>query len=288
MSFNSRILSFTIALTLGAGMLAPSPAQAQWVVSDPGHTFQTIINALREKQESIQAHTMRLKKYQQMIKDYHEMVRQGLALGDEVFDTIQSPIADLVELYHDSKHLLRSIGDIDKEFRQRYKGYGDYLKEALGGANPYTMSNRHARFSRGGPRPDKSGQMTMKRKEGAKNQEEVTQVEQWHEEAQGHIVRALEAASIPTSAFDDDKAMLAKLVKRSSKAKGRMQAIQAGNEIAAMLVQQMQRMNVLVAEQLKFQTELTAQKNERMIMTAAQRKAIQGDPPKDTSSIGFR
>jgi len=282
---NPHILSCTIAITLGiAALTAPPPVRAM-TVHDPIHTIRTIAADLRRHQESISAQITRAKTLLETIKMYENMVRQGLTLGDEIFDMVQSPINDLIDLYNDAKKRARSIGDIDREFRERYSGYGDYMKAMLGGTSPYNMSNSHSRFSRVGARPvsEPSKVSVIRHKET-----ETSITENWHEETSEVVIRALGAANIPINAFENDEAALKKLRERSSKAEGRMQALQAGNEIASMLLEQMIRLNVLVGEQLKFHADQAAQQNERATIAATKRQLTQGDAPKRATSIGWR
>jgi len=273
---NPHILSCTIAATLGvAALTAPPPVHAM-TVFDPVQTAKSVIDRLREHKTSLLAQTTRMKQYTQMLKDYQEMARQGLSLGDEVFDMVQSPIAEMIDIYHDSRETIRSLGNIDKEFRQRYKGYGDYMQQMLGGTSPYNMSNSHARFSNVGSRP-------VMEKEGEKSF-----IEEWHESTLDTVSRALTGAGIPTSAFDTDKEMLNKIMQRSSNAEGRLQAIQAGNEISSMMAQQLGRLNILVGELITFQGKMAAQENERTTIAAIKHQITQGAPPKRTRISGFR
>jgi len=282
---NPHILSCTIAATLGvAALTTPSPAQAM-AVHDLPHTIRTIVADLRRQQEAISAQITRARNLLETIRMAETTVRNALTLPDEVFDLVQSPINDLIDLYNDAKKRARSIGDIDREFRERYSGYGDYMKAMLSGTSPYNMSNRHSRFSRVGARPvsEPSKVSVIRHKET-----ETSLTENWHEETSEIVIRALGAANIPINAFENDEAALKKLRERSSNAKGHMQALQAGNEIASMLLEQMIRLNVLVGEQIKFHADQAAQQNERATITATKRQVTQGDAPKRSTSIGWR
>jgi len=290
---NPKILTSAIALTLGVAAFS-MPATVQAIpVTDMGNTMQNLMNQLRAHADAVKAQVTRVKELKTAIETKVEIVREGLKYGNEVFDDLQSPISDLMELYNDSKKLARSIGDIDKEYRQRYKGYGDYMKDMLGNADPYSTSNKHGRFSSVGARPD--SRPDRKKSDGSDNsasssqkEKEAQQEEQWHGETNDMVVRALEAASIPTSVFDKDSDALNKLKKLSLDAKGRMQALQAGNELAGMMVEQLMRLNVLVSEQIKFQAGKEAQNNERRAKSSVKINIIQGDPPKRNGSVGFR
>ena len=80
---------------------------------------------------------------------------------------------------------------------------------------------------------------------------------------------AMQAAGVNTRTFEDENAMLDQLVSRSQSAVGRQQAIQAGNEIAAQNVQQLQKLRDLVATQITLQGNYMAQQNERQSVSDA-------------------
>jgi len=63
----------------------------------------------------------------------------------------------------------------------------------------------------------------------------------------------LEAANLNTSTFETEGEQLNRMTTRSQSAVGRMQTLQAGNEIASQNVQQLQKLRDLVATQINMQ-----------------------------------
>ena len=98
---------------------------------------------------------------------------------------------------------------------------------------------------------------------------------------------AMQAAGVNTSTFEDENAMLDQLVSRSQSAVGRQQAIQAGNEIAAQNVQQLQKLRDLVATQITLQGNYMAQQNERQSVSDASEQQFRSRENTRGPSEGF-
>lgn len=79
----------------------------------------------------------------------------------------------------------------------------------------------------------------------------------------------MEAANFNTSTFESEDAQLDRMVARSQSAVGRMQAIQAGNEIAGQNVQQLQKLRDLLATQINMQGNYMAQQGDRKAASEA-------------------
>lgn len=97
----------------------------------------------------------------------------------------------------------------------------------------------------------------------------------------------MQAAGVNTSTFEDENAMLDQLVSRSQSAVGRQQAIQAGNEIAAQNVQQLQKLRDLVATQITLQGNYMAQQNERQSVSDASEQQFRSRENTRGPSEGF-
>jgi len=296
---NPQVLSCAIALSLGIGALtAPPPAHAWKIVHDPAHTAKTMQNI----QQQVRAYTLQYQQYLEQLRQYQEMLRQGMKLGDMVFDPVQSTITEMVGLYQETKTLASSLASLDQEFREHYQGYGDYLGEVLSGTSAYNMSNRHSRWTKVGQAPDPVSDETAVTRGGNSGQSDepggrgrlpthdsmAQQYQQWAKDSYDNARVAMAAAGIPVRALEEDTKALQRLVERSSNAEGRMQAIQAGNEIAAMMVQQMQRLNILVADQLRLQSNWIAYQTDRTYASDSARQKLQNPRPQNSASQGFR
>ncbi len=91
------------------------------------------------------------------------------------------------------------------------------------------------------------------------------------EQGSDNVKTALEAVNLNTSAFESEDVQLDRMVARSQSAVGRMQAIQAGNEIVSQNVQQLRD---LMATQINMQCNYITQQGDR--------KAV--SPPDDSES----
>lgn len=251
---NARALTCALALTLGVGVgLAPTqPAYAQWVVTDPGHTIQTIISEAKRAADAAADYAAQAQQLQTQIRQYEDMVKQGLSLGDPRFDSLQGTLTELASLYASGKSLAHSAGNLDGQFRESFRGYEDYLSSLGVGEN--NLSDRYRK---------------------------------WSEEGFDNARLAMTAAGIQTSAFASEEASLQQLVQRSGSAQGRLQAIQAGNEIAAQQVQQMQKMREMLASQITLQSNWVAQQTERAAVDDAFRETFRAGTPNNSPGKEF-
>lgn len=170
------------------------------------------------------------------INQYNEMVKQGLALPDKVFGSITSSMDSLRNVYQSGRSLAHSAADLDQQFRQQFKGYKSYLEEI-----------------------EQTGY----------NENMPANWRKWAETGFDNARTALLAVGMQTGAFADEDAVLQTLVDRSATAQGRMQAIQAGNEIAAQQVQQLQKLREMIATSVTLQANYVAQQTERQAVQDA-------------------
>jgi P-type conjugative transfer protein TrbJ len=105
----------------------------------------------------------------------------------------------------------------------------------------------------------------------------------WSEQSRDNVKAAMEAANLNTSTFESEDAQLARMVARSQSAVGRMQAIQAGNEITSQNVQQLQKLRDLLATQINMQGNYMAQEQDRIQFDNALRQQRRGVPLKDSA-----
>lgn len=162
------------------------------------------------------------------IQQYNDMIKQGMQLPDRIFNQITADLDRVKGVYQDAQSLGRNISNLDSRFREQFKGYESYLQS-----------------------------------KGTSNAAISDQYRKWSKQGFDNARTAMKAAGINTSSFASEDAMLNQLVSRSQGAAGRMQAIQAGNEIAAQNVQQLQKLRDLVATQIQLQSNYMAQMQER-------------------------
>ena len=111
-----------------------------------------------------------------------------------------------MNIYDRSQALGRQIQNMDSQFNTAFPGFNSYLNQAANSAE----SPAQDRYQR------------------------------WSEQGRDNVKAALEAADLNTSTFESEGEQLDRMMTRSQSAVGRMQALQAGNEIASQNVQQLQ------------------------------------------------
>ncbi len=187
------------------------------------------------------------------IRQYQNMVNQGLGLPSSMFSGIATDLRDVISIYDRSQSLGRQIQNMDSQFNYQFPGFQSYLN---GAANSAHFTPR----------------------EHYKN---------WSEQGRGNVRAALEAANLNTSTFETEDAKLDSILARSQSAAGRMQAIQVGNEIASQNVQQLQKLRDLLATQINMQGNYMAQQDDRKAMSEAAEQKFKDQPTIRGGSKGY-
>jgi P-type conjugative transfer protein TrbJ len=227
------------------GAIYTPPAQAIAVVCT---NCSTIFQQMMEYAKAAETTLNTARQLQQQINMYNDMVKQGLSLPNSMLNSITSDMRRLQAIYEDSRALAHSMSNLDKQFRDQFKGYDDYLKSIGQGTN--NMPDRY---------------------------------EKWAAAGFDNARTAMQAAGMNVSTFESEDALLRSLVQRSQTAQGRMQAIQAGNEIAAQQVQQLQKLREMIAASITLQSNYIAQQTERQAVDDAFRENFYSAPVKNTN-----
>ncbi|WP_454854049.1 P-type conjugative transfer protein TrbJ [Rhizobium binxianense] len=156
------------------------------------------------------------------------------------------------QLYQQSKALSGNLSNFDQRFRDQFGDYNRYLSQV--GQSPTYMQDNYKR---------------------------------WNEQGSDAMRVAMQSAGMNVSAIASEDAMLSQLVARSQNAQGRMQAIQAGNEIAAQQVQQMQKLRQMLNDQIQSQSMWYAQSIERQAVDDAFRQSFYSVKPRRGPSQEF-
>ncbi|EPW5305629.1 P-type conjugative transfer protein TrbJ [Escherichia coli] len=173
-----------------------------------------------------------------------DALKQAMSLPDRMFRDITGDLQQVVSVYHNARSIGKDMANIENEFRQQFKGYESYLN-SIGKASA-VMPGRY---------------------------------EQWAASGLDNARTALEAAGINVSSFDDESDLLDGMLSRSSSAEGRLQAIQAGNEIAAQTVQQLQKLRDMMQTQITLQANYMAIETERRAVDDATREKFNAVRP---------
>lgn len=178
---------------------------------------------------------------QTQINQYNDMLKQGVALPSTILNRMTNNLRQVQDLYDQSKALSGNMANFDTKFRQQFKSYDAQLAQA--GRRPTYMADAYRR---------------------------------WNEQGADAMRVAMSSAGMNVSSIASEDAMLAQIVQRSQSASGRMQAIQAGNEIAAQQVQQMMKLRQMVNSQIQSQSMYYSQVMERQAADDAFRQKFRG------------
>ncbi|WP_182333644.1 P-type conjugative transfer protein TrbJ [Stenotrophomonas acidaminiphila] len=224
--------ALSAALTFMVGsFFAVTPRPAEAIVCA---NCSTVWNQMLEYGQALKTAVNTAQQLQTQIRQYADMVKQGISLPASMLKSMQNDIAKLRNVYNDARMVAHSMKNLDKQFKDQFKGYKDYLKGI--GDGSANMTDRY---------------------------------QKWADEGFDNARLSMEAAGINVSSFEDEDAMLRNLINQSQSAEGRLQAIQAGNEIAAQQVQQIQKLRELVATTITLQSNFIARETERQAVNDA-------------------
>jgi len=223
----SGVFSMAVAVSVavgGLGLLAtPTPAYAIYCAN-----CSTFYQQMFQYAKDVETALNTAQQLQTQIQQYNNMVQQGMRLPDRMFNSVTGSLQQVANVYNNARSLDRNISNLDSKFRQQFPGYDSYLQST--GSASSVMPGRY---------------------------------ETWSAEGLDNARTAMQAAGMNVSTFADEDSMLSNLVSRSQSAVGRQQAIQAGNEISAQNVQQLQKLRDLLATQITMQGNYMAQETER-------------------------
>lgn len=189
---------------------------------------------------------------QMEINQYQTMIQNTLSLGDPIFKPIGDSMRALSSVYWQGQSLMYRAQNLDSQFNIMYPNYQSYM---------YTMGNGAPTFS------ERYRAWSDKNNEGIRDSLKVS----------GMVIEQGESAD----------AMLQRIAAQSATAGGQKQAIQAGNQIAAMQVQELLKLQVMVEAQLKMQANYLALENERRGMDDAARAQWRKVPVTGSQTRGF-
>ena len=210
--------------------MAPAPAYAIYCSN-----CSAFYQQMYEYAEAVNTQLNTAQQLATQIQQYQNMVTQGLSLPNSMFGSIAADLQSVVNIYTKSQALGRQIQNMDSQFNTQFPGFESYLNQAASSAAV--------------PARDR--------------------YQKWSEQGRDNVKTAMEAANLNTGTFESEDAQLARMVSRSQSAAGRMQAIQAGNEIASQNVQQLQKLRDLVATQINMQGNYMAQQGDRRAASEA-------------------
>lgn len=245
----SAMLGITMTATSLAGMAFYSSSAYAIYCSNCSTFYQQMFQYAEEVNTSLNT----AEQLKNQIQQYQNMVTQGKSLPNSIFGSTATDLQSAVSIYNRSQSLGRELQNIDTQFNDKFPGFQSYLN----GTTNYTALSTQERY------------------------------QHWSEQGRDNVKSALEAANLNTSSFESEDTKLASMVARSQSAVGRMQAIQAGNEIASQNVQQLQKLRDLLATQINMQGNYVALEGDRKDITEATEQKFKDQPTIRGGSKGY-
>lgn len=189
---------------------------------------------------------------QVQLNQYQNMLVNTISLRDPVLAPIGNTFRSLSQVYWQGQSLMWRAQNLDQQFNYMYPGYQSYV---------YTVGQ-------GGP--------TFSQK-----------YRDWSERNNEGIVSSARVSGMTVQSGEDTAALLQRMALQSSTAEGQVQAVQAGNQIATMQVQELLKLQAMIDAQIKMQANYLAIENERRGMDDAFREQYRSAPVTNSPSRGF-
>ncbi len=227
------VSALTLTIALAGPGLSISRVEAQGIPVYDNTSWLTALQQVVEME----------RQYSQMVTQYEHMLEHAKTITDirNVNDVhrLTESLERLRHMYEQSQALAGQVEGFDEAFRRHFPGYEDHLTQSGPG-------NSDAIF------------------EGYKH---------WNEKGADAMRTAMRSAGANVSSIASEDQMLSELVSLSQRSNTQTQAIQAGNEIASMMVQQMQQLRLMLNDQVQSQSYYTSQIIERQAAEDAAREA---------------
>ncbi len=185
---------------------------------------------LLEQTSEMYTQTMKLKgqleKQSAMVDD---MKRQGRAISNQEWGRTSQDLKELSDVVRQGEAMAYSSSNSDAVYRKKFQGYDFYSREQ--GKSTSTFSDRYSDWSR-------------------TNMDSIS--------------GAMRSANLQATQFQTEETTMKSIERLSQNAQGRMEAIQAGNLIAAQQVGQMQKLRSLIMAQMQMQASfMSTQSSEK-------------------------
>lgn len=200
-----KALALGMAIALGVGGLTYTPeTRAQWVVTDPAHTIQTIVSEIAR---AVDAAT-----------DYAQQLQQ-----------VQN---QYTQLANDARNLTSLPNNIFQQYASIYQAYNQQLQQIqglMGDLNTVRSSyqQQYPDLAAGNPTFQQMSQLSR----------------QWEESGRQNIEDALANGAAVLSTMQQSQQGFQSLGNDSQSATGALQAMQAGNQINMLVGQELMKLN---------------------------------------------
>lgn len=230
-------LAAAVAVAALCQISTPNVAQAQTVYCTNCASQWTQV--LQQAQQAQQL-TNQISQLATQVQQYQQMLKDGLALPDQVFGQAMRDIGQINNLIEQSKGLAYTAANLDEQFKQRYGNLDSYMQS------------------------------------GMSQQQLQQKYRQWSDETNSTAQTAMRALGAHASSMQNDQAFLQRMQSRAGSAQGQMQAISVGNELAIEGLAQMQKLQQLVMMQVQMQAQVMQTEEDRRAVNEASARTFFG------------
>jgi type IV secretion system protein TrbJ len=198
-----------------ATLIAAPPAAAQTVVCvNCGSEFTQLLNYATLLEQYVKQAAI----LQQTIAQYKNMVANSQALADQQWSSALADLKAVTALFASAKSVSYASANLDQQFSARYGTYDSYVSAK---SNGQTMAAKY---------------------------------KQWSEDTNASTRAALKAAGLQSSQIEgSEQTYVQHLETQATTVKGRLDAIQTGNQIAVEELRQIQKLRQLLFANLQLQ-----------------------------------
>jgi len=228
------------------------------IAVNPAHAFfgSEIVYDPTNTAETIAAEAARAadaaRELQVQLNQYQNMIVNTISLRDPILAPIGNTFRSLYQVYWQGQSLMWRAQNMDQQFNYMYPGYESYLYSVGQGGQTFSQKYRT-----------------------------------WSERNNEGIINSARVSGMTVQSGEDTAALLQRMALQSSSAEGQVQAVQAGNQIATLQVQELLKLQAMIDAQIKMQANYLAIENERRGMDDAFRSQYRSAPVINSPSRGF-
>ena len=184
--------------------------------------------------KQVQQYITQLNQFQNEIQQYINMVKNTVNLPNEVWAGFAGQVSQIAGIYKKSRNIANSLMNADDELKQIYKNYDFYRINKLGVKDYFLQYNN------------------------------------WNKSNSAMYERMMQMLGTQASSFENESEILRQLINANKSDTGQKQALQIGNELTAMMIQQMQELRKLIMGQSELQAKVQAQEEQEKAISKAQ------------------
>jgi len=183
--------------------------------------------------KQVQQYTTQLNQLNTEIQQHLNMIKNTVNLPNEFWATFAGKIAQVVQIYKDSTGIAGTLMNADDELKQIYKNYDFYRIKNMG-VKDYFLQYAY-----------------------------------WNKSNSAMYSRMMKLLGVQASSLDNEQQVLKELLDANRGDTGQKQALQIGNQLTGMLIQQMQELRKLIMGQNELFTKVKAQEEEEKARSKA-------------------